>query len=657
MPPSPWLSARMIRVAYLIDMTTISDQKISETMPSTASGVTWPFGLAAFDGGAQGIERARADVAEHDAHAGERRPPDRTPACLRVRCDCPRAFAVALMSSALSCRASRPRRKRPRPSGRITAFGPQSPPARRRRQFGESRVCRSPSGSSRDLRGVRLWPVRPPSSMISLVISSCRSWRERATSSSSILATLLLAALIARMRASFSAASDSVSASHSSAKTYSSASPASSDVRRQRDDRRRRALRTREAGEIERRQRAVDHLDLARATGAAWTRLTRVARPEPRRSVELLGHPVGERADLVDMGDHRPAPADREAPARSAAARTPRPPSRRSSVRTRRRPLFSARSATSSTRRLNGPANPCSAQIAMTRWPPWPSRGARRARIVVDQRERLPDRRRRPSRRRRARPRHARAPREPAPPRCRAWRRSRTTSCRTERMRATTSLSRSVMRVPLPRRTRARPRRVFRAPRRRTLPCVMTSATASGARASSSAAIARPRLGDLRDRRGVEHAVGERREQRDLIDEAQRGEARLGEQRADALAARDRRLDPRVGDAAEAGEHLEFEELRIVEPESSRRRAQRRRLRLAADAADGRARRRPPGAGCAANSRESSTICPSVIEMRLVGMKAERLPASVSAIGSAVSEPPPSSGASFAARSRRRAWT
>ncbi len=47
MPPSPWLSARMIRIAYLIEMTTISDQKISDTMPMTDSGVTCPFGLAA----------------------------------------------------------------------------------------------------------------------------------------------------------------------------------------------------------------------------------------------------------------------------------------------------------------------------------------------------------------------------------------------------------------------------------------------------------------------------------------------------------------------------------------------------------------------------------------------------------------------------------
>jgi len=37
MPPSPWLSARMINIAYLMDMTMIKDQKISDTTPSTAS--------------------------------------------------------------------------------------------------------------------------------------------------------------------------------------------------------------------------------------------------------------------------------------------------------------------------------------------------------------------------------------------------------------------------------------------------------------------------------------------------------------------------------------------------------------------------------------------------------------------------------------------
>jgi len=36
----------MIRIAYLIEITMISDQKISDTMPSTTSGVTSPLGLA-----------------------------------------------------------------------------------------------------------------------------------------------------------------------------------------------------------------------------------------------------------------------------------------------------------------------------------------------------------------------------------------------------------------------------------------------------------------------------------------------------------------------------------------------------------------------------------------------------------------------------------
>ena len=112
----------------------------------------------------------------------------------------------------------------------------------------------------------------PPSSMISLVISSCRSWRERATSSSSIFATLLLAAVIARIRASFSAANDRVSASHSSANTYSSASRTSSVCGAIEMIGVRAARARRKAGEIERRERAVDHLDLACATASRGPR-------------------------------------------------------------------------------------------------------------------------------------------------------------------------------------------------------------------------------------------------------------------------------------------------------------------------------------------------------------------------------------------------
>ena len=51
-------------------------------------------------------------------------------------------------------------------------------------------------------------------------------------------------------------------------------------------------------------------------------------------------------------------------------------------------------------------------------------------------------------------------------------------------------------------------------------------------------------------------------------------------------------------------------------------------------------------------SSVSRKIWPSVMEMTLVGMYAETSPAWVSIIGRAVSEPPPYSGASLAARSR-----
>ena len=50
----------------------------------------------------------------------------------------------------------------------------------------------------------------------------------------------------------------------------------------------------------------------------------------------------------------------------------------------------------------------------------------------------------------------------------------------------------------------------------------------------------------------------------------------------------------------------------------------------------------------------SRKICPSVMEMTLVGMYAETSPACVSMMGSAVKEPPPRSLESLAARSSRR---
>ena len=50
----------------------------------------------------------------------------------------------------------------------------------------------------------------------------------------------------------------------------------------------------------------------------------------------------------------------------------------------------------------------------------------------------------------------------------------------------------------------------------------------------------------------------------------------------------------------------------------------------------------------------SRKICPSVIEITLVGMYAEMSPACVSMIGKLVSEPPPLRSESFAARSNKR---
>ena len=48
-------------------------------------------------------------------------------------------------------------------------------------------------------------------------------------------------------------------------------------------------------------------------------------------------------------------------------------------------------------------------------------------------------------------------------------------------------------------------------------------------------------------RQWIEYPVGQRSEQRYLVDETQSGETRLGDQGSDALAARDLRLDAAVG--------------------------------------------------------------------------------------------------------------
>ena len=84
----------------------------------------------------------------------------------------------------------------------------------------------------------------------------------------------------------------------------------------------------------------------------------------------------------------------------------------------------------------------------------------------------------------------------------------------------------------------------------------------------------------------LEQAGLHRQDQGDLVGEPQRRVLRLVEDRADPRAARQLVAHPGVRHAAEAGEHLQFEELRVVEPQRLRRVAQRARLGLAADPAD-----------------------------------------------------------------------
>jgi hypothetical protein len=82
-------------------------------------------------------------------------------------------------------------------------------------------------------------------------------------------------------------------------------------LRRQRNDRRRRIFCARETLKVEGGERALDDTDLGH-------RRRRMDDADPRRAprfeprVQLLRHPVGERADLVDVGDRRRAPADLE---------------------------------------------------------------------------------------------------------------------------------------------------------------------------------------------------------------------------------------------------------------------------------------------------------------------------------------------------------
>ena len=79
----------------------------------------------------------------------------------------------------------------------------------------------------------------------------------------------------------------------------------------------------------------------------------------------------------------------------------------------------------------------------------------------------------------------------------------------------------------------------------------------------------------------IEYAGIQRSEERNLVDEPERAQPGLGDERADALAPNDLRLHARIRDAAEAGEHLELEELRIFETKPAGHFPQRRRLSLA----------------------------------------------------------------------------
>ena len=64
-PPSPWLSARMTISTYLSATTRITAQNTSERTPKTTSSFPWLSGR--LDRFPEGVDRARAEVAEHDA--------------------------------------------------------------------------------------------------------------------------------------------------------------------------------------------------------------------------------------------------------------------------------------------------------------------------------------------------------------------------------------------------------------------------------------------------------------------------------------------------------------------------------------------------------------------------------------------------------------
>src|SRR3954454_14734732 len=73
-PPSPSLSARISTITYLTDTISVTDQKISETTPYTSPLGRTNRAVVDREHRLQLIQRAGADVAEHDAQGGDQKP-------------------------------------------------------------------------------------------------------------------------------------------------------------------------------------------------------------------------------------------------------------------------------------------------------------------------------------------------------------------------------------------------------------------------------------------------------------------------------------------------------------------------------------------------------------------------------------------------------
>src|SRR5436190_22468133 len=120
---------------------------------------------------------------------------------------------------------------------------------------------------------------------------------------------------------------------------------------------------------------------------------------------------------------------------------------------------------------------------------------------------------------------------------------------------------------------------------------------------------------DHRHRKRIEDPIRQGGEKRNLIDEAQRGKARLRDQGTDSLAAGDLRFHPRIRKPTESGERFELEELGILETQSRRSRPDTLRNAGACALPPTRLTLWPAstaGRWLAANSPELRTSCPSV---------------------------------------------